>query len=162
MHGAAPVEQGSFGSILEEARMAAEAECIFCKIIEGKIPSFRIYEDDGTVAFMDINPANPGHALVVPREHARDLYASSEEALAAAVITAKKVATAVQMIVKPDGLNVVQCNGPGAKQSVFHLHVHVVPRREGDELKMNWGLKPGNMDEIKALAEKIKASLAGQ
>ena len=139
--------------------MSAKEDCIFCKIITGEIPSFKIYEDDATYAFMDINPAHDGHALVIPKEHAKDLHAVSEEAIAKTVVAAKKIAAAVEKSVRPGGINLVQCNGEAAGQSVFHFHVHVLPRREGDELKMNWGLKPGDMDAIGKFAEKIKGNL---
>lgn len=139
--------------------MSATQDCIFCKIIAGEIPSFKLYEDDATFAFMDINPANDGHALVIPKDHAKDVHAVSDDSLSRTVITAKKIAAAVEKTVSPGGINLVQCNGPAAGQSVFHFHMHVLPRREGDELKLNWGLKPGNMDAIGRLAEKIKENL---
>lgn len=135
----------------------ADEECIFCKIVAGDIPCFKLYEDEHTLAFMDINPANRGHALAIPKKHAPDLFESSDETLAATVATAKKIAKAVQSTVNPDGLNLVQANGPGAAQSVFHLHLHVIPRFTGDELKLNWGIDAGDMDEIKALGERIAA-----
>jgi histidine triad (HIT) family protein len=139
--------------------MTQDPNCIFCKIVTGTIPCFKLYEDAKTLAFMDINPANPGHALVIPKAHARNLFESDDADLAAAVSTARKVAAAIEKTVKPAGLNLIQANGPGAAQSVFHLHLHLLPRRAGDELKINWGLKPGNKDEIAALAEKIRANL---
>lgn len=139
--------------------MSASQDCIFCKIIAGEIPSFKLYEDDATFAFMDINPANDGHALVIPKDHAKDVHAVSDDSISRTVITAKKIAAAVEKIVSPGGINLVQCNGPAAGQSVFHFHMHVLPRREGDELKMNWGLKPGDMDAIGKLAKKIKENL---
>ena len=139
--------------------MTADPDCIFCKIIAGDIPCFKIYENNDTLAFMDINPASEGHALVIPREHSRDVHAISEEAIAATVSTAKKVAAAVEKTLQPDGLNLLQCNGPGAAQSVFHFHMHVLPRSNGDELKLNWGLQPGDMDAIGALAGRIRENL---
>lgn len=139
--------------------MAQDPNCIFCKIVAGTIPSFKLYEDAKTLAFMDINPAGPGHALVIPKAHARNLFESDDADLAAAIATARKVATAIEKTVKPAGLNLIQANGPGAAQSVFHLHLHLLPRQPGDELKINWGLKPGNKDEIAALAERIRANL---
>lgn len=139
--------------------MSESQDCIFCKIIAGEIPSFGLYEDDATYAFMDINPANDGHALVVPKEHSKDILAISDDSIAHTVITAKKIAAAVERTLSPRGVNLVQCNGPAAGQSVFHFHMHVLPRREGDDLKLNWGLKPGDMDAIGKLADKIKKNL---
>jgi len=139
--------------------MTADADCLFCKIIAGEIPCFKLFENDETLAFMDINPANEGHALVIPMEHATDVYAVSDAAITATVKTAKKIAAAIDKTLNPDGLNLLQCNGPAAAQSVFHFHMHVLPRREGDELKLNWGIKPGDMDAIGALAERIRGNL---
>lgn len=133
--------------------------CIFCKIVAGEIPCFKLHEDDDTLAFMDINPASEGHALVIPKEHSADVHAVSDHAIAATVVTAKKVAAAIQSTLNPRGMNLVQCNGPAAAQSVMHFHMHVLPRTEGDELKLNWGLQPGDMDAIGALAERIRANL---
>jgi len=139
--------------------MTADADCLFCKIIAGEIPCFKLFENDDTLAFMDINPANEGHALVIPKEHARDVYAVSDTAITATVKTAKKIAAAIDKTLNPDGLNLLQCNGPAAAQSVFHFHMHVLPRRKGDELKLNWGLEPGDMDTIDTLAERIRGNL---
>ena len=139
--------------------MTADPDCLFCKIIAGEIPCFKLDENDETLAFMDINPANDGHALVIPKEHARDVYAVSDAAITATVKTAKKIAAAIDKTLNPDGLNLLQCNGLAAAQSVFHFHMHVLPRREGDELKLNWGLKPGDMDAIGELAERIRENL---
>ena len=139
--------------------MSTETDCIFCKIIAGEIPSFKIYEDDNTLAFMDINPASEGHALVIPKEHAADVHAISDAAIGATVTSAKKVAAAIDKTLHPDGLNLLQCNGPAAAQSVLHFHMHVLPRKIGDDLKLNWGLEPGDMDAIGALAQRISANL---
>ncbi len=134
-------------------------DCIFCKIIAGEIPCFKLYESDDTLAFMDINPANEGHALVIPKEHFADVQAVSNAAISSTVITAKMIAAAIEKTLSPDGINLLQCNGPAAAQSVLHFHMHVLPRREGDELKLNWGLEPGDMDAIGQLAERIRANL---
>ena len=139
--------------------MSTDPDCIFCKIIAGEIPGFKLYEDDMTYSFMDINPANEGHALIIPKEHARDIHAVSDEAISATAITAKKIANAVNKTLSPDGINLLQCNGPAAAQSVMHFHMHILPRIENDNLKLNWGIKPGDMDAIGELAEKIRENL---
>ena len=136
--------------------MRRDPDCVFCKIVAGEIPSFKLFEDEATLAFMDINPANEGHALVIPKEHAPDLYAVSDEALARTSVTAKRVAAALARTLNPDGLNIVQCNGAAAAQSVMHFHVHVLPRVTGDGLAMNWGLKLGDIDAIGRLAERVR------
>ena len=139
--------------------MNRDPDCVFCKIVAGEIPSFKLFEDDATLAFMDINPANEGHALVIPKEHAIDLYEISEESLTRTVVTAKRVARALARTLNPDGLNLVQCNGRAAAQSVMHFHVHVLPRVRDDRLAMNWGLKLGDIDAIGRMAERIRVWL---
>ena len=139
--------------------MNRDPNCIFCKIVGGEVPSFKLYEDASTFAFMDINPANEGHCLAIAKSHFENLYAAPAGEAGEVAETARKVAKAVNEVVKPDGLNLIQANGPGAAQSVMHFHIHILPRRLGDELKINWGLKPGNREAIAKLAEKIKAKL---
>jgi histidine triad (HIT) family protein len=139
--------------------MAHDPDCIFCKIIDGEIPSFKVREDDRTLAFMDINPTNPGHALVIPKFHAPDIHQVPGDWLAATIEATQAVAGAVERTLSPDGINLVQANGPGAAQSVQHLHFHVIPRAFDDGLAMNWGLVPGDMDAIGELAERIAANL---
>ena len=139
--------------------MTTDSNCIFCKVLSGDIPSIKVFEDDETLCFMDVNPAQEGHALVVPRQHWADVHAIPDDAIGAVVRTAKRVASAVNAALGPDGINLVQSNGEGAAQSVGHFHMHVLPRRTGDELKLNWGLVPGNIDEITAVADRIKGQL---
>ncbi|MFQ5993823.1 MAG: HIT family protein [Acidiferrobacterales bacterium] len=139
--------------------MRTDSDCIFCKIVAGEIPCFKLYEDDQTIAFMDINPANAGHALAIPKEHWEDVYAIPPELIAATSKTLKKVAEAVSKTLNPEGINLVQANGKGAAQSVLHFHMHVVPRKQGDDLRLNWGLRPGDMDVIKAVFERVKANM---
>jgi len=136
--------------------MTSDPTCIFCKIVAGKVPSFKIYEDGQTLAFMDINPANDGHCLVIPKAHHPTIFAISAEDFAAASRTAVKVANAVNKALIPDGINLLQANGPGAAQSVFHLHIHVLPRRHDDGLLLNWTPKPGDRARIAEIAERIK------
>jgi histidine triad (HIT) family protein len=139
--------------------MARDPNCIFCKIVAGEIPSDKICEDGETLAFMDINPVHDGHCLVVPKAHYPTLFEVAPDAFAAAARTAIKVAKAVNAALKPDGLNLIQSNGPGAAQSVLHFHVHVLPRRMRDGLLINWGLTPGDRARIAEIAERIRAAL---
>lgn len=135
-------------------------DCIFCKIIRGEIPAIKVYEDDVSLAFMDINPIAPGHCLVIPKHHAQNIFVTPPAASAAAMATVSRVAAAVDKAIAPEGMNIVQANGPGAKQSVFHIHFHIIPRRADDGLTMNWEMVPGDMTEITALAEKIRAAIS--
>ena len=139
--------------------MRVDDNCIFCRIVAGTVPCFKLWEDERTLAFMDVNPGNPGHALAIAKDHAENLYAIATEDLAATAQTAQRVARAVETALSPDGINLVQANGPGAGQSVFHFHIHILPRGAGDDLKLNWGHRPGDMDAIKAVFEKVKAAI---
>lgn len=135
------------------------SDCIFCKILAGEIPCFKVFEDADTLAFMDINPVHAGHVLVIPREHAADVFEISDAAISATARTARRVAWAVRAVVSPDGMNLLQCNGKAAAQSVLHFHMHVLPRATDDGASLNWALKPGNMDDIGALAERIRGAM---
>ena len=139
--------------------MVLSDSCIFCKIIRGDIPSFKVFEDDKTFAFMDINPISPGHSLVIPKFHSANLYETPDEWVAATAVGLRRLARAVERTLSPAGINTLQANGPGAAQSVFHLHMHVIPRGMDDGLTMNWELNPGDMDAIGKLAEEITANL---
>ena len=134
-------------------------DCIFCKIIRGEISSFKLYEDDLTYAFMDINPLNDGHALVIPKYHAENIYATPDEWFGPTMSTVRRIASAVNKVVRPEGINLLQANGPGAKQSVFHFHMHVIPRYADDGAGMNWEMKHGDMDAIGELAEQIVVAI---
>ena len=139
--------------------MSQDPECIFCRIVAGEIPSTKLHEDDATLAFMDINPVNPGHCLVIPKAHADDILEIGDDDIAAAARTARRIAGAVHRALTPGGVNLLQANGAGAGQSVFHFHFHVMPRRPGDDVPLNWAPKPGDRAEIAAVAEKIRAEL---
>jgi histidine triad (HIT) family protein len=134
-------------------------DCIFCKIIAGQIPSVKIYEDDRTFAFMDINPRSDGHCLVIPKKHAVSLFDIEEEELKTVMATLKKVALAIKGILNPDGMTSFQLNGRAANQIVDHFHVHLVPRWVDDGVDLRHGLQPGDMEKIKAVGVKIAAAL---
>jgi histidine triad (HIT) family protein len=138
------------------------ADCVFCRIRDGEIPSARIYDDERTFAIMDINPLNPGHCLVITKRHAATLFESAEIDLEAAITTAKRVALALRKALKPDGLNMLQASGAAAFQSVPHFHLHLVPRYVRDGKGFDWKLVPGNRDEIFANVEKIRAAMGGR
>ena len=135
--------------------MATDPDCIFCKIVAGELPSTRVDEDERTVAFMDINPATRGHALVVPREHTPDLLSISEEDLAACLVAAKRLAGRIHERLRPAGVNLLNACGAAAWQTVFHFHVHVIPRYQDDPLRLPWRPEPGDPDEIAAAGREI-------
>lgn len=134
-------------------------DCVFCKIRDGQIPSTRVYEDDRTIAFMDINPLNEGHTLIIPRAHAATLFEADDADLRAAIATAKRVAVAIRAALHPDGLNLLQANGVAAFQSVPHFHFHLVPRFTGDGKGFDWPMIAGDRGRIQAAAEKIRRAL---
>ncbi len=136
-----------------------DADCVFCKIVAGKLPCFKLLEDETTLAFMDINPANPGHALAVAKGHWPTVDVIPAEVLGAVAATAQRVARAALKVLKPDGLNLVQANGVGAAQGVPHLHIHIIPRQLNDGLPINWQAVPGDMKEIEAVYKKLKAAM---
>ncbi|HXF69208.1 MAG TPA: HIT family protein [Thermoflexus sp.] len=112
------------------------SSCIFCAIVARQQPAEIVYEDERTMAFMDINPANPGHTLVIPKRHAATIFEIDEEDAAAVMRTTVRVARAIRAALAPEGLNLVQSNGRAAGQEIFHLHVHVIPRWVGDGLRL--------------------------
>ena len=136
-------------------------DCIFCQIVAGKIPAFKIYEDERSLAFADINPVAIGHTLVVPKTHAENLMEITPGDLAAVHQASQKVARAMLAALKATGITVVQLNGRGANQIVMHYHVHLIPRdREKDGLEIfEWETKPGNMKTIERNAAKIAEAL---
>ena len=136
--------------------MPADPDCIFCKILAGEIPSTIVDEDERTVSFMDINPGTRGHALVIPREHAKDLLAIDPDDLSACAAAAQRLARKAMDNLGADGVNLVNSCGPAAWQTVFHFHMHVIPRYVGDPLQLPWQPAPGDMDEIAKTAEELK------
>lgn len=129
--------------------------CIFCAIADGEIPSFKVYEDECVVAYLDINPCSEGHTLVVPREHSECLLDTPDATIAAVLARVKKVAAHLKEALPCDGFNIVQNNGEAAGQTVKHLHFHIVPRRSGDDA-LSFASRKGDMDRLAALAERIR------
>lgn len=130
--------------------------CIFCGIVAGDIPGQVVDSDEATVAFMDINPATRGHALVVPRAHAEDLLDVSDQDLERTMVAARRLARKMESALEPDGFNILNACRPAAWQTVFHYHLHVIPRYEDDPLKLPWIPRGAPEDEIAALAERIR------
>lgn len=132
---------------------------IFAKIVSGDIPAYKVYEDQDTLAFMDINPAARGHTLVISKAEHADLFAMPPETLAAVARTTQRVALALREALRPDGLNIIQNNGAAAGQVIFHYHVHVIPRWEGDHAVRLWRPQAGDQSELQALAEQLRAAV---
>ena len=131
-------------------------DCIFCKILDGKIPAAKVYEDDYVVSFLDIMPANKGHCLVVPRKHTSSLVEMDDRDLAATIIAAKKVAKALSLSFGYAGFNLVMDNGKEAGQVVDHAHIHLIPRFQKDRLRIKWSHLRYEGDEMNEFAEKIR------
>ncbi len=138
------------------------ADCIFCKIVKGEIPSFKVYEDDTVFAFADINPISDGHTLIIPKKHAENIWEIPADDLAAIHRASKKVAAALKSSLNLDGVAVLQLNGRGVNQVVMHYHLHLIPHISGNPkfFMTDWELKPGNMDVIRKNAEKIASAIA--
>ena len=133
----------------------ADPDCIFCKIFAGELPAKIVDEDERTIAFMDIAPATRGHALVIPRAHARDLLDITPEDLSACALAAQRLAVRMTERLGADGVNLLNACGASAWQTVFHLHVHVIPRYEGDPLRLPWVPTVGDEQEIAAAAQEL-------
>ncbi len=146
---------------MEHAGDAQCAEgCIFCQIVGGTSPAAIVYEDDVTLAFMDINPANPGHVLVIPKRHAKDLFEVDDDDACRVMRTVRRVAQAIDQALRPDGLNLIQANRPAAFQSVFHYHVHVIPRWHADGLVPIWRHQRADPAALRSDAARIRAAIA--
>ena len=131
-------------------------DCIFCKIANGEIPSAKLYEDEEFSVILDLGPASKGHSLILPKKHAANIYELPDETAGKAMILAKKMAGKLRYARNCDGFNVVQNNGESAGQTVFHFHMHLIPRYEGDGVGLTW--KPGELsDEVRdEILKKIK------
>ena len=135
-----------------------DENCIFCKIIAGEIPSTTVYEDDDFRGILDVNPAARGHVIILPKNHAANIFELPDEDVSKVMVVAKKIATAIKKAYKCDGVNILQNNGEAAGQTVFHLHVHVIPRYENDTVNVGW--KQGDMPEdLDVIAQEIKEYL---
>jgi histidine triad (HIT) family protein len=132
-----------------------DPDCIFCKILAGEIPATIVGEDERTVTFMDINPATRGHMLVIPRAHAVDLLSVDAEDLRAVAIASQRHAVRAKELLRADGVNLVNSCGAVAWQTVFHFHVHVIPRYADDPLRLPWVPVPGDPVEIAAAAQEL-------
>jgi histidine triad (HIT) family protein len=134
------------------------SDCTFCKIVAGQLPSYRVLEDEHTVAFLDVAPASRGHTLIVPREHARDVWTISEAVHGHVARMVHRVCALVKTALAPDGVNVVHATGEAAWQEVFHYHTHVVPRWHGDDLRLMWSSQPAPGRELERSLELITAA----
>jgi histidine triad (HIT) family protein len=133
----------------------ADPNCIFCKILTGELPATIVDEDERTIAFMDIVPATRGHALVIPRVHSADLLSVDLEDLRAVAVASQRLAARVKERLGADGVNLVNSCGAVAWQTVFHFHVHVIPRYDGDPLRLPWVPAPGDPHEIASAAQDL-------
>jgi len=130
-------------------------DCIFCQIVAGEMPAFVLEQDEHTLTFMDIAPATRGHALVIPKRHATDLWDIEPDQLAAVAAAAQRQALRARDRLGAAGVNLINSCGPRAWQTVFHFHIHVIPRYEGDPLRLPWTPTPGDMDAIAAVAREL-------
>jgi histidine triad (HIT) family protein len=136
------------------------SHCVFCRIVAKEIPATVVHEDEHTLAFMDIGQVNPGHVLVALKRHADNIYALDDGQAGAVFRAAARVARAIRGAFEPQGLSVYQANGVAAGQTVFHLHIHLVPRYEGDGMALTWPVKNPPREKLVEYAEKIRAKLA--
>jgi len=133
-------------------------DCIFCKIVKGEIPSKKVYEDKDVLAFLDINPANPGHTLIIPKKHFEGILDIDDATLSKLITVAKKVAAKMKQELNTAGLNIVQSNGKAAGQVINHIHFHVIPRFAGDQIVISY--QPQKLDEkqLDEIQKKLSAS----
>jgi histidine triad (HIT) family protein len=133
--------------------------CVFCRVVAKQIPAAVVHEDEHTLAFMDIGQVNPGHVLVAVKHHAESIFALDEVQAAAAFGAAARVSRAIHAAFAPEGLSVYQANGKAAGQTVFHFHLHLVPRYEGDGMALSWPVKNPPREKLAEYAEQIRARL---
>jgi histidine triad (HIT) family protein len=135
------------------------SDCVFCKIVAKTIPATRVHEDEHTVAFMDIGQVNPGHVLVAAKAHAENIYGLDEIQAGAVFRAAARVARAIRAAFDPEGLSVYQANGKPAGQTVFHFHIHLVPRHDGDGMSLAWPVKNPPREKLEEYAARIRGRL---
>jgi histidine triad (HIT) family protein len=135
------------------------SDCVFCKIIAGELPSAKVHEDALTLAFMDIGEVNPGHMLVTVKQHVENIYGLDETLAAAVFRTAARVARAAKKAYAPEGLTLYQANGVAAGQTVFHFHLHLVPRHARDGMRLSWPAKNPTREQLEANAARLRAAL---
>jgi len=135
------------------------SDCVFCKIVAGQIPSTKVHEDELTLAFMDIGEVNPGHVLVAVKPHVDNIYGLDDTLAAAVFRTAARVARAVKKAYAPEGMTLYQANGAAAGQTVFHFHLHLVPRYAEDGLRLTWPVKNPPREQLEANAARLRAAL---
>ncbi|MCI9319417.1 MAG: HIT family protein [Lachnospiraceae bacterium] len=131
------------------------SDCIFCKIAQGEIPSKTIYEDEKFRVILDLAPVTKGHALILPKKHAINLFELSDETAAEAIVLAKKIAGKMREKLKCDGLNLLQNNGETAGQTIHHFHIHVIPRYEGDGQELGWVPNEATQEELEMVRKEI-------
>ena len=136
------------------------SDCVFCKIVAGQIPSTKVHEDEHTLAFMDLGQVNPGHVLVAVKKHAANLFELDDMQAAAVARTSARIARAIRDVFAPAGLSVYQANGKAAGQTVFHYHVHLLPRHEADGMELTWPVKNPPREKLEEYAGKVRAKLA--
>jgi histidine triad (HIT) family protein len=134
----------------------ADPDCIFCKIVAGELPARKVDEDEHTISFLDISPWTRGHSLVIPREHTRNLYTAPEEALLHTGVAAQRLALRMRDRLDCDGVNLLNSCEPAAWQTVFHYHVHVIPRYDGDPLQTPGKPQDLGDEELDAIAEELR------
>ncbi|MGN0318782.1 MAG: HIT family protein [Lachnospira sp.] len=137
-------------------------DCIFCKLANGVIPTNSLYEDDVVKVIFDASPAADGHVLVIPKEHFDNLYSMDDDTAAHVIKVAKKIAKAMNDVLDIDGLNLVQNNGEAAGQTVFHFHLHIIPRKKGDTVNVGWVPKEASQETIEAIKDKVIPLLGGK
>jgi histidine triad (HIT) family protein len=134
-------------------------DCVFCKIVAGEIPASKVHEDELTIAFMDIGQVNPGHVIVATKTHVENVYGLDDDLAAAVFRTATRVAKAIGASLEPEGMNLFQANGKAGWQTVFHFHLHVLPRHIDDGMKLRWPATNPPREELERVAARIRGAL---